>query len=327
MPITNQILENLYDHDRWWSLEELARVAGVGAIQIDRALGELGKRGHRLEFHPARGIRLGRPPALDNQLIERDLGTVRIGRHVLCFPAVDSTNDTAFQAARQAGSDGLVVLAEAQKQGRGRRGRHWLSPPGANILMSALVKDPRVALVHESLTVAAGLAVAEGIEQALPHGVMCRLKWPNDVLLEGRKFAGILVERHPAGRGANWVIGMGINVNAQPPRSDLALPATSLAAAVGEQLDRIPIARAVLRRLDAWVLLLSSAAGAAAAVAKIRTGWAARCGMLNEWHTIRAGRRHITGRVVDIDPVDGLVLLTDAGAHVRVLGREATVVE
>lgn len=327
MHTPDQVIEHLYDHDRWWSLEELAAATGVGVLQIDRALGELGKRGHRLEFHPARGIRLGRPPALDNWLIERDLGTARIGRHILCFPAVDSTNDTALQAARQAGSDGLVVLAEAQRQGRGRRGRHWLSPPGANILMSTLVKDPRAALVHESVTVAAGLAVAEGIEQALPHGVTCQLKWPNDVLLEGRKFAGILVEHRQLARGANWVIGIGINVNAHPPRSELASPATSLAAAVSEQLDRIPIARAVLRRLDAWVVLLSSASGAAAAVRKIRAGWAKRCGMLNERHTIRAGRRQITGRVVDIDPVEGLALLTDGGTQVRIVGREATVVE
>ncbi len=270
MNTADQIIEHLYDHDRWWSMEELAQTADITAARIDRALAELGSRGHKLEFHPQRGIRLGRPPALDSWLIERDLGTSRVGRHILCFTSVDSTNDTAAGATRQSGSDGLVVLAEAQKGGRGRHGRRWLSPPGANILMSILLKDPKSVLVQESLTVAAGLAVAEGIEASLPHGIICHLKWPNDVLLDGRKVAGILVERRQAGRGANFVIGIGINVNAHPAATDGAVQATSLSAALAEQLDRIPTIRSVLRKLDDWVELLSTAAGAAQAVQKLR---------------------------------------------------------
>ena len=325
MHTPDRVIERLYDHDRWWSMEELAGDVGAGAVAMDRALAELGRRGHRLEFHPARGIRLGRPPALDAWLIERDLGTSRVGKHVLCFPVVDSTNDTAAKAARQSDSDGLVVLAEAQRDGRGRRGRPWLSPPGANVLMSVLLKDPRGVLVHEAVTVAAGLAVAEGIEHALPHTVACRLKWPNDVLLDAGKVAGILVERRQLQRTAHLIIGIGINVNAHPPRADLTAAAASLAAALGEQLDRIPIVRSVLRRLDAWIALLSHTP--ATAVERIRSGWKNRCAMLNQRHTIRTGRRQVTGRVVDIDPVEGLALLTDAGQQVRILGREATVVE
>ncbi len=327
MKTTDRVIELLYDRrEGWWSIHELAGAAGVGPVPLDHALAELGRRGHQLECSPAMGIRLHRPPALDAHLIERNLGTRRIGRHVICFALVDSTSDTAADSARQARSDGLAVLAEGQRAGRGRHGRHWLSPTGANILLSVLLKDPTGALPAEAVTVMAGLAVAEGIEGAFEgdHQPRCTLKWPNDVVLTDRKVAGVLVERRRRAGKRIVVVGVGINVNACPPADDVRCPATSLAEHFGEELDRIPVVRAVLRRMDEWVGRLTGDAPSAAN--ELRERWAGRCGMLNERHTIRIGRRQYTGRVVGIDPVEGLILLTDAGLHVRIPADGATVV-
>ena len=324
MKTPDRIIALLYDRDRWWSLDDLAATAGVGAVRLDRAMAELKRRGHQMEFSPTAGIRLQRPPALDAGLIERGLNTHRVGRHVLCFPVVDSTNDTAAAATRQRGSDGLAVLAEAQRAGRGRRGRHWLSPPGANVLMSVLLKDPRGRLSAEAITIAAGLAVAEGLEKAVGATLNCRLKWPNDVLLDGKKLAGVLIERRRAGRGSCLVIGMGVNVNAHPPASRVKTPAISLAEHLGELTDRIPLIRGILRRLDHWIVSL--AADTPRAAGRVRRQWLCRCEMLNERFTIAAGRRRHTGRVVDIDPLDGITLLTDEGTRIHVAATDATVV-
>lgn len=324
MKLSDHVIELLYDrHEGWWSMEELARTSQASAGRLDRALAELGRRGQQVEFSPATGIRLRRPPAVDAHLIERNLGVRRVGRHVICFSVVDSAMDIAADSARQARSDGLTVLAEAQRKGRGRLGRRWLSPPGANLLMSVLLKDPRERLPTEAVTVAAGLAVAEGIERASDRRITCRLKWPNDVRIDGKKVAGVLVEQRRRAGKRILVVGVGVNVNARPPSSDVTHPATSLAEHMGEKLDRIPVAREILCRLDRWVLGLTTAQDRAAA--ELRTCWAERCDMLNRRHTIgSAGRRH-TGRVVEIDPLKGLTLLTDVGGHVHIPARTATV--
>jgi BirA family transcriptional regulator, biotin operon repressor / biotin---[acetyl-CoA-carboxylase] ligase len=324
MKTPDRVIELLYDRPQWWSMAELARTAGVGAARLDQALAELRGRGHQMDFSPTAGIRLRHPPGLDAHLIERGLGVRRVGRHVICFGVLDSTNDTAFDSARQAGSDGVAVLAEAQSKGRGRHGRRWLSPPGANVLMSVLLIDPKAGLPTEAVTILAGLAVAEGIEAALPgRRLACRLKWPNDVLLEDRKISGVLVEQRIGPKGRVLVIGIGVNVNAHPGRSDVTHRATSLAEQAGEELDRIPIAREVLRRLDKWVCDLADAPETA--MADLREGWTARCGMIDRRYTIISRGRPHAGRVLGIDPLEGLILLTDEGTHLRIPARGATV--
>jgi BirA family biotin operon repressor/biotin-[acetyl-CoA-carboxylase] ligase len=308
---------------------------------------------------------------LDPYLIERDLGTRRVGRNVICFDQVDSTNDVAFASAPQTGSDGLAIFAESQRKGRGRLGRQWISPPRANMLMSVLLTENRdaplfpagekgdrhplgepVPFFHEPLTIAAGLAVAQAIEQSL--GVTCGLKWPNDVLIDGQKVAGILVEVRKRGRGKpgalvaqafepvpaqmprapavraqpgkavlpDIVIGIGINVHASPPGSRVDLPATDLAEHTGGAIDRIELARAVLKRLDHWIDLV-----ARGKLLALHKQWMARCDMINQRITVgHAGGTH-TGRVLDIDPLRGLVLCDDHGRSIHLPAQTATILK
>lgn len=323
MDTPDRILELLYDRGTWWSLDELVRIAKVSRPRVEAALDRLGEAGHPLEFSPASGVRLAGLPGLNARLIERDLGTRRVGRNVICFDALDSTNDTAADSARQAGSDGLVVLADCQRKGRGRQGRVWLSGPGANVLMSVLLIDPDRRLPAEAVTVAAGMAAAEAIEEVL--GVakdVCRLKWPNDVLLDAKKVAGILLEQRSDPAGC-LIVGIGVNVNAHPPDDQVDCPATSMAEHAAGTVDRIPVVRALCQRLDTWIARL--AADRQAAADRLREQWARRCGMLGHRYTIASGANRHTGRVVEIDPLTGLVLRTDEGNHVHIPAEGASV--
>jgi len=147
------------------------------------------------------------PLKLDAEKIERNLQTRRVGRGVLCFDEVDSTNDIAWDSARQVDTDGLVILAESQRLGRGRMGRKWITPPNSkNILMSVLLRDDQKLLPHESITIAAGLSVAEAIDNTLHLNTS--LKWPNDVLIDGKKLAGIIVELRQ-GESENLLVKIG----------------------------------------------------------------------------------------------------------------------
>ena len=304
---SSRILELLYDRrEGYFLLSELASAAGADQAAVERLLHELAQRGHELEYSPTAGVRLGRPVQIDAHLIERNLLTKRVGRNVICFDEVDSTNDVAISSARQAGADGLAVLSRSQRAGRGRHGHHWISPAGANVLMSVLLVD--ASLPHEPLTIAGGLAVAEGITDAT--GVSCDLKWPNDVLLEGAKVSGVLVEVRQVQRRRCLVVGIGINVNAAPPEGGTARPATCLAQRLGHQVECIEVAQAVLRRLDAWVAAIGQGQ-----LGQLRQRWMARCGMINERVTIlRNGQRHC-GRVLDVDPLEGLLLCYDSGVQ------------
>lgn len=303
----NRVLELLYDRGEYYfSLDELASRAGVSRSELDDAIQLLNERGHRLEHSPAYGVRLVRPVRLDACLIERQLGTGRVGRHVISFGEVDSTNDVAFDSAPQANSDGLVVLAESQRSGRGRFGRYWISPPGANILMSVLLAGDSENPPHDALTIAAGVAVAEGIEAA--SSLACQLRWPNDVLLDGAKAAGILVEiRSVAGRPVA-VVGVGINANAAPPDADVDFPATCIADQLHHPVERIEIVRAVLIKLDQWIEAVRSGQ-----MDRLHDAWISRCGMLNERVTVVCNGIEHVGRVLDVSPMGELVLECDTG--------------
>jgi len=318
------ILEQLYDRrDGYATHAELAELTGLNQAQIARALSRLREIGHEVEFSPSHGLRLARPVRLDAHIIERGLDTGRVGRNVICFEQVGSTNDVAFDSARQADADGLVVLAESQSKGRGRLGRKWVSPPQTNVLMSVLLVDAAGSLPHEAITIAAGLAAAEGIEQAV--GLDCRLKWPNDLELDGEKLAGILVEvrnipqaRGPARRCV--VVGIGVNCNAAPPADAIGRHATCLADHLGEPVERIEIVRAVLQSLDRWIADI-----AAGQLDDLHNRWVARCGMINRRVTILSdGVRH-TGRVLDVQPLEGLVLCKDNGQTVHLPASSSTV--
>ncbi|MBM3502098.1 MAG: biotin--[acetyl-CoA-carboxylase] ligase [Armatimonadetes bacterium] len=263
-------------------------------------------------------MRLEHPVRLDSHLIERGLGARRVGRDVLCFDEVDSTNDVAFDSARQGNPDGLVVLAESQRRGRGRQGRQWLSPPGKNLLMSVLLTDPAGQLAHDALTVAGGLAVAEGIEAACP-ALACRLKWPNDVLLDGEKTAGVLVEIRQQAPGRCVVVGVGVNVNACPPPERVDHPATSLAEQMGQSVERIDVAREIIRRLDEWVERVSRRD-----LADLHTRWVRRCGMINQRVSVDSAGQRYVGRVADVHPLEGLILFDDDGRRVHLPAEYST---
>ncbi|MCE5327545.1 MAG: biotin--[acetyl-CoA-carboxylase] ligase [Planctomycetaceae bacterium] len=318
MTVADMVLTLLYDRgDVFFSLEELARGAGCTRAKISEAIEELRHRGHQIEDSPAQGVRLARPVRLDGCLIERDLGVTRVGRSVLCFDAVDSTNDVALTSARQGGTDGLAVTAESQRRGRGRRGRTWVSPAGQNLLTSLLLLDSGGLVPHEALTIAAGLAVAEAVADAC--GVQCQLKWPNDVLLDGAKLAGVLVERHSR-PVACMVAGIGINVNAAPAAGEVDQSAACLSDVLGHAVERVEVMRSLLRRLDHWVGLISRGR-----VDALRRSWLARCGMIETRVTVQAAGKRYVGRVVDVSPLEGLVLACDGGTRVHLAASDATV--
>src|SRR5262245_4823874 len=176
---------------------------------------------------------------------EWHLPTRRVGRRVLVFDRLDSTNTRAAALAEDPGNGGVVVLAKEQSAGRGQHGRSWHCPPGMGVLMSVLLFPPPAVRRPALLTAWAAVSVCETAREAA--GLEAQIKWPNDVLIRGKKVCGILIEQ---GRGT--VAGIGLNVNqadGDVARAGLTL-AGALAAFTGKQLDREEVFRRLVGRLD-----------------------------------------------------------------------------
>jgi BirA family biotin operon repressor/biotin-[acetyl-CoA-carboxylase] ligase len=194
--------------------------------------------------------------------IQHNLHSTIVGRAIEHYAQAGSTNDLARRQARAGRPEGLVILADEQTAGRGRMGRAWAAPPGSSLLLSLLLRPTWLAPAEAfSLTMLTGVALCEAVDQVTPRAA---LKWPNDLLLPVqtaavptlRKAAGILSEIELAGDRIAWVvIGIGVNVSWSPAGivdgRDLAEVATSVGAAAGRTVERLPLLRALLERLDA----------------------------------------------------------------------------
>jgi len=198
--------------------------------------------------------------ALDAAELGSRLKTERLGRSLEVLDEVGSTSDVVVRRAAEGAPHGHVVLAERQTKGRGRLGRGWVAPPGKNLSLSVLLRPALPPDRGPELTLAAAVAVAEAL---LELGCPARIKWPNDVQMDGRKCAGLLTEMSvtsDGGRIERVVLGIGVNLNARledlpPELHDLA---TSAFLALGREVDRIGFCAALLARLERWLELLET---------------------------------------------------------------------
>ena len=185
---------------------------------------------------------------LDLGEVERQLSTRSVGRRVVYATRTASTQDLARAQAEGEAVPGTVVLAEEQTAGRGRFGRVWVSPAGKNLYLT-LVMRPELAGLR-ALGIVAPLAVALAIEDRT--GLSPQIKWPNDVLIGGRKVAGVLIESELAGQTVRYsLIGIGVNVNFDiDPASDIGSIATSVKRELGHEVSREELLAALLNRFE-----------------------------------------------------------------------------
>jgi BirA family transcriptional regulator, biotin operon repressor / biotin---[acetyl-CoA-carboxylase] ligase len=222
---------------------------------------------------------------------------------------VDSTQAIVFALAAEGAVDRTVVVADSQAAGRGRRGRTWQDEPGASLLASILLRPQLTPAQLPTLSLAAGVAVAEALAHAA--GLEARLKWPNDVLVNGRKVAGILVESR--GLAPVVALGIGINITQRSFPADLAERATSVHLA-GGTCDREALLSALLSALDLWRGRLEREG-----FVGVRERWRTLADTLGRTVTVDG----VTGVAVDLDE-DGALLLEVDGRRQRVVAGEVT---
>jgi len=261
------------------------------------------------------------PPLTDATLSER-LAGIGLARHIRFYAELGSTNDEAFDLARQGAPEGTVVVADRQTRGRGRMQRVWVSPPGRNLYLSVVLRPEIAPERAPQLSIVAGVAAAEALGALCP-GVT--LKWPNDVLVGGRKLCGILAEmRAAAGRLDFVILGIGVNVNLTrgecPP--EIAGIATSLREESGRPFARAEVAAGFLRSLEAACRTYRREG-----FPPLRARWLELTDMAGKTVRVAAGTDVYEGRMVGLDDAGALLLEEKTGGIRPVMAGDASLVK
>lgn len=300
--------------------EEIAGQLGVSRTAVWKHIQELREAGYDIASHSRSGYSLREAPdlLLPNE-IQHGLTTRFIGKNIVHYEEVSSTNIEAKRLAADGAPEGTVVVSEAQNTGRGRMERGFFSPKGKGIWFSVILRPHFLPQEAPKCTLLAAVSVARAMEK---FGLKADIKWPNDILYEGKKLVGILTEMNAEMDRINYVvIGTGINVNIMPEDfpEDIRSVATSLAIMKGEKLPRVAFFREVLTALEELYDLARS------------KGFAP---VLDEWrrYTITLGQEvdvigineKFFGVAADIDTEGALLVDTPEGRR-RVLAGDVSI--
>lgn len=248
----------------------------------------------------------------------------RLGREIHVFDSLESTNTLALSRADDPAQDGLVLLARAQTAGRGQYGRSWQAPPESSVLLSTLLFPPTTLLRPPLLTAWAAVSVCETILKLTQ--LQAKIKWPNDVLLRGKKVCGILIEQRTTGNPDYPLASVaGIGLNVSQSASDFAeagLPdAVSLAGAVGQTLAYEAVARELVQQLDEhYHLLLTGDLGTLESLWKWRLGLIGKPVLVEGTNQLHRGRlldATFTGIHLEIDRDETLELPPESIRHLH----------
>lgn len=311
------------------SVDTLSNQLGVTREHVVRELERLRQAGCVIEAHPQLG------PALSSSGLGAWVDYVQWAcplpgrdgpRRVQLYQRTTSTQDAVRRIVEELGhaADGAVVIADEQTAGRGRLGRRWIAPAGSAVLFTraSVWSDPDTAPTVDRITFATSVAVAQAIQAVAGSPPLdVKIKWPNDVLVDGRKIAGILVESFTstdAQANTAALIGVGINtgIEADQMPQDMHQQITSLSMC-GRRVDRLCVLTETLRQMDHALMQ--------ADLADLMAAWRRRCAVLSQRVRLRTDGKTIHGQVIDLDPYQGLIVRTDDGTMLHLPAATTTI--
>lgn len=302
---------------------ELSQTLGISRAAIWARIEELRSLGYDISASPHQGYRLlAVPDALHaDDLLSLLPGHPVIGRDIRVFEQTDSTNDVVEKLALDGVREGVVVFAESQSKGRGRLGRKWLSPPRKGLWFSILLRPNLAPQAVTQLTIAAATALVRAIQRQT-H-LAPEIKWPNDILIRGKKVAGILTELRAELDHVKYVIlgaGVDVNLTAADLPPELRKTATSLKIESGQAVSRAELAVAILQELDADYARICRNQ-----FPSVANEWEEKCTTLGRRVSIRVGERVIQGMAESLDDDGALLLRTEHGHLERIVGGDVSI--
>ena len=249
-----KILQCLRERENYVSGQELCEQLGVSRTAVWKHIQNLRKEGYEIDSVSNRGYcLLAEPDLLTKETVMPKLSTKWAGRNLAFFEETDSTNIRAKVLGDEGAPHGTLVIAQKQNAGRGRRGRTWVSPAGESVYMTLLLK-PDIAIANASmLTLVAAMAVAGAVDKMMEKPHSCGIKWPNDIIINGKKLCGILTEMSAEEDYIHHiVIGMGINVNTSCFSPEVREVATSMMLETGRRFVRADMVAEVMAYFEKY---------------------------------------------------------------------------
>lgn len=246
----SEVLKMLRETDGYVSGQQICEKFGVSRTAVWKVIRNLQEEGYHVEAVRNKGYRIVHTPdVITGEEIESLMKTRWAGKNVIYYKETDSTNLRIRQLGDEGAPEGTLAVTDRQTAGRGRRGRAWKSPEGANIYMSVLLRPQIPPDKAPMLTLVMACSVAEGIMDC--EDVNVRIKWPNDIIVNGKKMVGILTEMSTQIDYISYVaVGVGINVNIKEFPEEIRATATSLCLETGHEVKRAPLIAAVMERLE-----------------------------------------------------------------------------
>jgi len=315
--VKEKILDYLNKKHDYLSGDQISRHLGISRQGLWKHIQELKDSGYLIAAVPHLGYRLEScPDRLFVFEVARNLNTKFIGKKIHYFDYLASTMDTAMQLGMDGASSGTLVLAESQIKGRGRLGRGWLSPKYKGIYLSLILRPKILPAACPVLTLMSAVSICEAVKEIL--NLDLQIKWPNDLLIDQKKVAGILTEMNAETDKVNFVvIGIGLNVNND--KKSLIAGATSLKEQQGAEINRVILLQEILRRLENNYLLLEDQ-GAGEIIHK----WRNFTLTLGTRVKVDYQNKHIEGQAMDIDVDGALLIRKDSGLIQKISSGDVT---
>ncbi|MDI7261122.1 MAG: biotin--[acetyl-CoA-carboxylase] ligase [Thermodesulfobacteriota bacterium] len=312
-----EILKLLKTHpSAFLSGEEVSRRLKVSRTAVWKKIRHLRSLGYEIEASTRSGYRLIQSPdRLTPAEVKPSLKTKWMGKVIHYFDTLDSTNSTAYQLAVNGAREGEIVIAESQEKGRGRLERHWFSPPFLNLYLSVILRPQIPPHQATLITLMAAVATAEAIQKFT--GLQPLIKWPNDILLKGRKVAGLLNEIQSEMDRIHFVIlGIGVNLNLDKKifPQEIRSVATSMKQEMGQSISRKAFLQSILLALEAWYSKFLKEGGAV-----ILKAWRDRAHIRGRRVKVTSFGETISGIAVDVDSDGALILRMENGKRRRVV--------
>lgn len=298
----NKILDILKDANGYISGEKISEQLGISRAAVWKHIKKFKQDGYEIESVTNKGYRLvSSPDIITEHSIKQGLNTEFIGRNIFIYDKTDTTNERA--KSNSDAPDGSLFIAEVQTNGKGSRGRGWTSPKGTGIWHSILLKPDISPMEVSQITLVAGLAVCKAV------GLNSMIKWPNDVVIGGKKICGILTEMSAEINMVNYVVcGIGINVNMEAFYEELADKATSMYIESGRKYTRNEIISTLMNEFEYFYKKFLNEG-----LQSLLDEYKKHCITLGRNVNVIFKKENVTGRAIDVDENGALIVETENG--------------
>lgn len=298
--------------------EQISEMLKVSRTAVWKHIEKLREMGYGFDAVPHLGYRLRKSPdRLYPFEIYPCLKTRIIGKNILYYNELDSTNTTAYELAHKIKEEGTIILAEKQNKGKGRLSRQWSSPRAGGIYMSVILKPEITPFQSPIVTLMAAVSLAEAIRDT--SLAQASIKWPNDIIVNDKKIAGILTEMEAESDRIKFII-LGIGVNVNTVLSELPKTASSIAHITGSPVSRQALLIALIERLEHNYKIMNRSG-----FSDIRLKWKNLSSTLGQRVRANCMRKIIEGTAVDIDSDGALKIRMDNGFHEKVFAGDLVV--